>query len=399
MASLKTEFRCVTATVVAALFFLSCFTTVRADAQRLWVDAQINDKPVRLAFDTGAETSFLYRRFTTDLGLAVTNWPTGQTVDPGKVPYGITEECKITIGGTTVKGAFAVIYLPVGLNPEGGGALGWPALKNNVIRFDALKQNFEILEKVPKNIFTWLKFRLRSDSDVLALEIPDAAGETETICIDTGSEQGMSLNPREWRAWIETYLNRPKTICAYYMSGAGLLVQEETWAKEISFGKLVLRDVPLREANAAEIAMVSGRYRATFGLAALKRFDLIVDGKDGVAYLKLKKTPAVPYNHNRSGVAFTPADLDKSNDLIAHVLEGTPAYQAGVRDGDVLVRADGKDVTKWRSDPDAKQSAGYWQQPSGTKIKLVLKSGEKEFQTTVVLRDLIGPSIPSRSRH
>src|ERR1035438_8738279 len=195
MISLRNYFDPVRAVVVlfGCLLVGTCIAV-----ERLWVDVRISGKPVPLVFDTGAEASFLYRQVATNLGLKVTNWPAGQPVDPGKFPYGITEECKITIGGISVTGALGVLDLPAGLDPEEGGVLGWPALNKNIIRFDALNCSFELLERLPKNISKWAKLRLRSDSDVLALEILDDAGENETVCIDTGSPGGISLNPKEW---------------------------------------------------------------------------------------------------------------------------------------------------------------------------------------------------------
>jgi C-terminal processing protease CtpA/Prc len=80
------------------------------------------------------------------------------------------------------------------------------------------------------------------------------------------------------------------------------------------------------------------------GLEALKRLDLIVDGKHGMAYLRPKQTRSVPGDHNRLGAVFVPRD-DQSDDLVAHVLEGSPAFEAGIRNGDVLLSIGGRDLT------------------------------------------------------
>jgi hypothetical protein len=34
----------------------------------------------------------------------------------------------------------------------------------------------------------------------------------------------------------------------------------------------------------------------------------------------------------------------------------------------------------------------FWQEPAGTKLKLTLKRGDKEYQAVVELRNILGPS-------
>jgi PDZ domain len=234
---------------------------------------------------------------------------------------------------------------------------------------------------------------LSTSSAILAMEITNSHGEKEVIVVDTGDQSGISLNSREWREWTATHTNRLKTLTAYYTPGAGLQVREEVWAKEISFGRLILTDVSIHEASVDQVAIGSAKCRASFGLAALKRLDLIVDGKKGVAYLKPKKTPAGSYQHNRIGAVFVPADLEKSDDLIAQVLDGSPAFEAGIRNGDVLLRIEKYDITRWRTSSEGISPNQTFESAAGSKVNLTLKRGVKEYQTTVVLRDLIGPNV------
>ena len=102
------------------------------------------------------------------------------------------------------------------------------------------------------------------------------------------------------------------------------------------------------EAGSSDVALHSSpqtKYEATLGLAALKRLDIVIDGKHGIAYLRPKKTPPLPYQHNRLGADFIPQD-SHNDDLIAHVANGSPAYEAGIRDGDILLKEGEKDVHK-----------------------------------------------------
>jgi C-terminal processing protease CtpA/Prc len=127
------------------------------------------------------------------------------------------------------------------------------------------------------------------------------------------------------------------------------------------------------------------------GLAALRRLDFIVDGTNGVVYFRASKEPSVPqpYDYNRLGAVFTPADV-QSDELRATVLEKTPAFEAGVRNGDVLKAIDNLDTTKWRTDPNVLPLSRFWNRPVGTELHLKLSRGTNSFTTTVKLKDIVG---------
>jgi hypothetical protein len=98
-----------------------------------------------------------------------------------------------------------------------------------------------------------------------------------------------------------------------------------------------------------------------------------------------------PVLSNNISVAFVPRDL-QSDDLVAHVVAGSPAYEAGIRDGDILLKV-GRDVANW-CDPNSKINAPFREQPAGTKFELTLKRGDKVFKTTAVLRNILPPDAP-----
>ncbi len=68
------------------------------------------------------------------------------------------------------------------------------------------------------------------------------------------------------------------------MPGAGEVNAEDVWADKIKLGQISLLDVPVRPANDFEASGVEN-YAGTLGLYALGRMDLVVDGKNGFAYL------------------------------------------------------------------------------------------------------------------
>jgi len=277
---------------------------------------------------------------------------------------------------------------------DADGVIGWPLISSNILQIDAIKDTVELLQNVPVDP-SWMKFRVKTNLDVLGFEVSDKKDKEMTVTIDTGKPNGVSVVPQMWREWKAAHTNELITLDAAYMPGAGLVVKEESWAQEISLGPLMLTDVPIMEADRAETT-TDIKFKASLGLAALKRLDIVIDGKHGIAYLRPKMTPPSPYWHNRLGAVFVPQDM-QSNNLVAHVVDGSAAYEAGIRDDDVLLKIGELDTTKWRTDPNILPLSRFWNSPAGTKLELTLKRGGKIFKTTVILRNIIPPDAPKNS--
>ena len=368
--------------------------SAQATDERILLDATINGKPVRLVFDTGASDLVLFRKGAERLGLKVAEPPRDVQVAPGEVAVGKTEECEFALGATRARTSFKVFEPPSFLHMDVDGAIGWQPIRYNIIQIDADLKQAKWLAHAPPESTTWLKFHIRSQARILCLEIPGEEANRGVFSIDTGSSCGVALSPERWRAWTAAHTNQPTTLMAGYMPGAGTVVLEESWARELTLGPLALTEVPVMPANVAAQAMASPGFEASLGLAALRRLDVVVDGDIGIAYLRPKSGPPPPYEHNRLGAVFAPLSM-QGGDLVAHVIDGTPAYEAGIRNGDLLLKVGDLDATKWRTDPKVLPLSRFWEQPPGTKLELLLKRGTQTIKTTAVLRQILGPDTGS----
>jgi C-terminal processing protease CtpA/Prc len=138
------------------------------------------------------------------------------------------------------------------------------------------------------------------------------------------------------------------------------------------------------------VARTFPNYEATLGLFALTRFDIVIDGKNGHLFTRAIRRPKSRYAYNRIGAVFVPRDAN-SNDLVAHVMEKSAAYRAGIRDGDILVRIGNLDVTKWRTDPKVFPLSRFWSQPAGTQLELSLTRDAELVKATVELTEIFVP--------
>jgi PDZ domain/Aspartyl protease len=384
--------------IFAIILACLCLNNTEAAEERIWFNAKINGQPVRFAFDTGTDANFLlYSTTAKRLGLKVTPPNPNQKIDPGKTAFGTTESCNLDVGVTNARTSLGVIEAPTYAIMPGDGLVGWPALSNNIIHLDVAADIIDLLTNVPIDTSKWTQFCI-PDSDDLTLELSANKNTKLILAIDSGSFFGVKLNSQKWSDWKSSHKNQPSTFESYYTPNPGFVIIEESWADKISMGSLTLTDVPVMEADSTDSVLHSSpqlQYEATLGLAALKRLDMVIDGKRAIAYLRPKKTPPLPYQHNRFGADFLPTG--SNDDLIAHVVPDGPAYEAGIRNGDIVLKEGDRDVTKWRTDTNPPPAIRPVQQPAGTKLELTLKRGDKIFKTTAILRNILPPDAVKNS--
>jgi hypothetical protein len=380
-------------TLLAFAIALWACTAPGQNDERLWIQAGINGKPARLAFDTGTGPLVLFPEAAKRFGLKFSKAPNDIRLDPGKVPCGTTEECELAIGESTIRTTFNVVEIPSMLALSEDGLIGWQSIKGEILCINTFAGVVNHTT-APQETATWAKLALRTNCDNLQMEVARLGEEAVNNLRGYGFCWRVKLSPEQWRDWKRANADQPVTLSALYTPATGLAVTEEAWANKLSLGSLDLTEVPVAESGKVDIDIGGEGYAATLGLTALKRMDCIIDSQRGIAYLRPKITAAPPYRHNRLGAVFTPFDM-QSEELIAHVAEKAPASEAGIRDEDLLLKIDELDVTKWRTNPSVLPVSRFWERPAGTKFKLSLKRGLQTIGATVVLRDILA-SKPQR---
>jgi hypothetical protein len=355
----------------------------RADERIMVENAKVNGRPVKLAFDTGADGIYLFTPAVERLGLKVAPIHNLWRQKIGTE----TEKCIVQFWSFTEKQRVNVIALPLDLCDFGeiDGLVGWEAMENNIMVFETASNTVQFVRELPAEVKQWPRFKLSWDT-VLDIKVPNQ-GQTGRLLIDTGSPSGFGLPAASWRAWKAAHPLQPVTFESSYMPGPQQIVaQEQAWASEFTLGPLSFHDVVMEEAEPFSGRGVGRKHLATLGLAAMKRLDLVIDGPSGWAYIRPKKTPAPPPQHNRLGATFLPRDL-ASDALLARVAAGSPADEAGIRPGDELLKIGAEDVTNWRT---TKRAPGnHWERPAGTQVLLTLQRSNQIYQTTVTLRDIL----------
>jgi hypothetical protein len=357
-----------------------------ATGPKILVEARVNGQPVKLVFDTGVEHTLLFRSTARRLGLAVTPPDPAVKAEPGRIVPATSEVCEFSLDRVTMRMALPIYDPPEGISYDIDGMLAWYPLRDHIFRISLAANAVETVEDLPRDLTSWAKWTLGAHK-VLTIRTSESGGTPRTILFDTGSPSGVALNARRWQQWREEHRGAPATPVAFFVPGSGLLVREECWADRLDIAGFSVTDVPVLQGRPDAESVGE---EAMLGLAALLRFEIIIDGAAGYLYTRAVATPPRPYNHNRLGAVFTPKNLE-SQDLIGYVVEGTPAYQAGIRNGDILLRIGTLDVTKWRTDPRVLPLTRFWEQPAGTELHLTLMREARQFECVVELRDILRP--------
>jgi lipoprotein NlpI len=258
--------------------------------ERFLADARINDKPVRLIYDTGAGVTLLHTRAAKRLGLKVSKPPSSPKPPPGRVKIGHTELCQFTVGQETYRLKLATLHLPW---PWGGlvdfdGAIGWPDLKDDFFAIDAADDAIKRVDRLPQDTNGWTRLPLSRPAGVLALEIPRADGKTGVLEVDTGNAEGISLSPTRWKEWRATHPHARGGWQFNFMPGSGPAIGRQYEADDLVIGPLTWRRVTLRRARPSETGIAEGDdvFEASIGLAALRQLNLIIDRTNHMAYVR-----------------------------------------------------------------------------------------------------------------
>jgi PDZ domain-containing protein len=296
----------------------------------------------------------------------------------------LAEECQLDIGSGPQEFRFWVIDLAENMPSDIDGLVSWKDAGKYVIGINLENLGWGFLKELPKDLEGWTKWKIMPDSEFLAIEWTNGTESTK-IAIDTGSTRGVELSPERWRAWRAERASKPATLIADFIPADGMVVRQALRAQKIRIGGLDLVDVPVTVVSSSTDALF-GHCDATLGLYALRQLRLLIDARRGDLYLSKASSSTNQFPYNKLAAVFVPKDFQRSDDLIAHVVVGGPAYRAGIRDGDVLLKIGALNAGIWRTDPHILTE--LLDQHAGTKINLTLRRDVEQYETSVTLEEL-----------
>ncbi len=283
-------------------------------------DATLNGHPVNFTLDTGASMTLITSAEADALGLETVYTMPGSVTSKGHMGFSLSEPAHLTIGQNSFTTELVVgntpknVALDSGLGERVDGVVGWPEIWSNILVFEGDHRKITAVTTLPPETAGWLKLKLHPFVQ-LGIETPLPNGDTGVLLVDTGSYFGVSLPPEQWKTWYAAHPNAPTAAMMYYTPGVGQVLTTEAWADEIKLGAFTLTDVPVHEANTAEMKIDAKHYAGTLGLYALSRLHMVVDGRRGNVYLSPLPPPGPYYSaFHRAGIKDDTEDNPRRGD-------------------------------------------------------------------------------------
>jgi len=369
--SRRTHFVHRTLALLGALvwIFQASVCQAQADDERWAASGTIGGQPATFILDTGAQQPFVIT--------AADSKRFGLQVDREAPPEAVLFEAiskpveVVPPGGQAQPVSFIILEETDAPSLGLDAIIGWPVLKAYVMHYDRQRGILAIGTDVQPRLANARPLPI-IPSDYLVFDA--GTGDNPLpVLLDSGDSGGVMLSTPLWNEWRRNNPDLPLTYAWMYWHHTGWVVLERVFARELRLGNLTLKNVlvsPLPNGLTDTAAVL--------GLTAFGNHALVVDGPGGSILIGEPSASLVMPAYNRLGAAFGP-------DMRARVADNSPAAQADIRDGDVLVSINGQTPDAYA----ATVNGHIWEQPAGTTVQLTLGRHSEIIERRVTLRDFL----------
>lgn len=349
------------------------------------VSCRLNGRPLLMHVDTGANYVFIFKSTAEREKLPVSEAPSDLTFE-GRRYLGVVKGCALTWGEDVFQTDAFVVDTPPPRAPF-DGVIGWLSIAGGVTEIDWDGKGIRHLKSLPRDLTGWETWPINAGDSYLSILTGGDSGSKGCVLIDTGAYGAINVRPEAWKKL--TSISHSRTLGANYQGfPPAIKVNLQAWVQHLTMGPISIDGVIVEPSNRP----THEQYDAVLGLDALSRFNMVIDGPNHRIYVKPRGPYLYPIQYNRLGAVFVPEDV-KADPLLAHVVEGSPAWRASIRPNDELLKIGDLDATKWRTDPRVLPLSRFWAQAAGTKLDLTLKRDGKPFQVNVTLEEIFPESV------
>ncbi|MEG0427387.1 MAG: PDZ domain-containing protein [Akkermansia sp.] len=293
------------------------------------IQAWCDDEPLLMGVDTGAVQSALFFSPTVkNLGGRLYGKKPMQTTN---LQVSLNQQEETLSPRTDVAIVSSAPY---------DGLIGWQTIRRFVWHLNLPKQTHAFYNELPKQVKKWNKLSLVKQSDYV--QIKDLSNRQ--IILDTGAPYAVYISRAKWEHFKLDYPDAFVSIYSGYSPAAGgYYAYECMHIKSMQLGSLTLKNIIVCESFVDKnILNIAKDIDLMLGMGALSDREFWLDGPGNTLYFgnttnRSHETPT----YNLVGATFIP-DKESPHQLKARVATWSPAWEAGLRNNDILVSINGR---------------------------------------------------------
>ena len=224
------------------------------------------------------------------------------------------------------------------------GILGADVFRGLVVKINYQKKTLTIVrkqnfKKLDRRNYTSVPIEVHNNKPYINTNLdilPDSTLDVKLL-FDTGAMVTLLLNTN-----THPQLKLPPNV-VYGTIGAGLGGFLEGYLGRVD--KLAIGDIDFQEvltnfqdiSQALDTTYLYGR-NGILGNQILSRFNWIIDYPGETLYYQPNRKFKQKFEYDKSGLHVIAADLRLRSFIVSHVIEGSPAEEAGIQKGDEIVR-------------------------------------------------------------
>lgn len=344
----------------------------------VYIDAMINDQgPFHLLFDTGA-VNVLTPGAAQRLGLAVNDNVSAQGT--GGVQAGGSAKVKaVRIAGLSLTDqTFYVLDLPAGASDDGAvdGLIGWEWLNRFPTRIDYAAQTLTFFpdgKPVVNSAAAPVRITFAGKRPLAPGKIDGMEGR---FTLDTGSPGSVTLATPFVASHDLVAKYHPKTRLVSAVGVGGPVYAWITRAQTLELGGAAISQPVTFLSQQTSGTSAAKDVAGNVGFGVLHRFTLTFDYPHAQIYFEPNRFAAEPDLADRSGLRILRSGRGFK---VQYIADGSPAAQAGLKAGDVILAVDGAPCAGMSAD----HLKALFKGPVGTQLKLTLDGGQADVALTL----------------
>jgi outer membrane lipoprotein-sorting protein/predicted aspartyl protease len=358
------------------------------NSNHIYIPVRIGgSKQLSFILDTGAGGPVLETQTAQDLGLKTIGKFEGRGAGEGTQEVNLVSLSSVSFGDLVIDNVSAAT---IGLKPlskyEGmpvDGILGYDIFSKFVVKIDYENQKLTLYE--PSN------FKYEGKGGILPITLEESHPHIKTkidgqyegnFVIDTGARSSLVLST----PFVQKYDLEAKTGKKIEVfSGIGIggkAPGKLTRVKNIEIGKFNIPAPVTTLSSSEKGAFASEKIDGNIGGGILKRFTVIFDYPNQRMILEPNNNFAYEDDFDMAGLWVT---KDNDTTKVDFVVKDSPAFKAGIKEGDVVVKINGQ----WTKDLLLRDIREMLRAGQGEKVSLIINSEGKEKNIQLKLKRLI----------